>query len=107
MLDIGSGPGFLCAEMARAVAPGGEVRGIDVSADMIRRSQERNADPCVGFAEGDACALDEHDGAWDAVVSTQLAEYLPDIDAFCREMHRVVRLGGRGLVLATDWDAVI
>ncbi|MEM7173424.1 MAG: methyltransferase domain-containing protein, partial [Pseudomonadota bacterium] len=44
--------------------------------------------------------------SFDAIVSTQVAEYIPDINAFCLEVFRVLKPGGRGLVLATDWDGV-
>lgn len=106
VLDIGSGPGFLCAEMAKAVGPSGKVRGIDISPVMVERSQARNGAPWVSFATGDATKLPEPDGAYDVVVSTQVAEYVPDIAAFCREALRVLKPGGRALVMATDWNAI-
>lgn len=40
------------------------------------------------------------------VVSTQVAEYVPDIKAFCSEVSRVLKPGGRGLILATDWEGI-
>lgn len=106
VLDIGSGPGFLCQEMAEAVGPSGAVRGIDLSAEMVRRAAARNAFEQVSYVQGDATALPEADGGFDAVVSTQVAEYVPDIAAFCAEAFRVLRPGGRGLILATDWSTV-
>jgi hypothetical protein len=36
----------------------------------------------------------------------QVAEYVPDISCFCSEAHRILKPGGRGLVIATDWDAI-
>jgi arsenite methyltransferase len=106
VLDIGSGPGFLCLDMAEAVGPSGRVRGIDVSPDMITRVSARNPHPWLSYAEGDATALPEPDRAYDVVVSTQVAEYVADISRFCLEAYRVLAPGGRGLVLATDWDTV-
>lgn len=107
VLDIGSGPGFLCQEMAEAVGPGGRVRGVDLSPEQVQRSTARNDKAWVSYAEGDATALDEPDGTYDVVVSTQVAEYVPDVARFCAEAFRVMRPGGRGLILATDWDAVV
>ena len=106
VLDIGSGPGFLCADMAAAVGPQGRVRGIDISPVMVARAAGRNPEGWVSFATGDATRLDEADASYDAVVSVQVAEYVPDVDAFCREAFRVLRPGGRALVVATDWDAI-
>lgn len=107
VLDIGSGPGLLAAEMGAEVGPAGAVRGVDLSADMVARAGARAQGPHVTYVEGDATAPPEADGAYDVVVSTQVAEYVPEIDRFCAELHRVMRPGGRGLVIATDWDAVI
>lgn len=106
VLDIGSGPGFLCSDMAAAVGSEGKVRGIDVSPVMVARAAARNPEAWVSFAVGDATHLDEADAAYDAVVSIQVAEYVPDIDGFCREAFRVLKPGGRGLIMATDWDAI-
>lgn len=106
VLDIGAGPGFLAAEMAAEVGPTGRIHGIDISEVMVARARERNPEPFVTFATGDAAALSEPDASYDVVVSTQVAEYVPDIRAFCAEAFRVLRPGGRALVLATDWRAI-
>lgn len=106
VLDIGSGPGFLVAEMAPCVESGGHVRGIDISAVMIERSTQRNTLPWVDFRVGDATQLPEEDQSFDVVVSTQVAEYVPDINGFCAEAFRVLRPGGRAIFVATDWNAV-
>lgn len=106
VLDIGSGPGFLCAEMANAVGPSGRVKGIDISPVMVERSSARNETPWVSFVTGDATMLPEPDATYDVVVSTQVAEYVPDIAAFCREAFRVLKPGGRALVMATDWNTI-
>ncbi len=43
---------------------------------------------------------------FDAMVSTQVAEYIPDTLSFCQEAFRVLKPGGRGLIIATDWNTV-
>ncbi len=106
VLDIGSGPGFLAADMGEIVGAEGRVRGIDISPVMIERSSRWNAFAWVDFAVGDATHLPEPDEAYDVVVSTQVAEYIPDVDRFCAEACRVLRPGGRAVFLATDWDAI-
>lgn len=107
VLDIGCGPGFLAAAMAEAVGPAGRVRGIDISADLISRARERNDRPWLSYATGDAMRLEESDAAFDVAVAVQVAEYLVDVDAFAAELVRVLRPGGRVLVVTTDWDGVI
>jgi SAM-dependent methyltransferase len=106
VLDVGSGPGFLCQAMADIVGPSGRVRGLDISPDFIRRSTARNSCPWLSYVEADAVALPEPDRSFDVLVSTQVAEYVADIDRFCTEAFRVLRPGGRAVILATDWQAL-
>jgi arsenite methyltransferase len=108
VLDIGSGPGFLVASLAEAVGPGGAVRGLDQSAPMNTVARGVTSPyPWVGIDEGDALALPYPDGAFHAVVSTQVYEYVADIPRALAELRRVIRDGGRALVLDTDWDSVV
>lgn len=107
VLDIGSGPGFLTQSIAEHVGQSGCVHGVDVSPDMVARSQARNASDTVIYTVEDASALSANDASFDVVVSVQVAEYVADITAFCREVFRVLRPGGRGLLVATDWHNVL
>jgi arsenite methyltransferase len=109
VLDIGSGPGFLACEMAEAVGPGGSVRGIDSSDAMLSVARQRR--PTTGsapveFGPGQATELPFPDGAFDVVTSTQVYEYVHDVPAALAEARRVLRPGGRLLVLDTDWDTI-
>jgi arsenite methyltransferase len=106
VLDIGSGPGFLAADMAEATGPGGQVVGVDLSPQMVARAPARAAQPWLTYQEADATALPFDDASFDVIVSTQVAEYVPDITAFCAEIHRILKPGGRGVIVATNWDAV-
>ena len=47
------------------------------------------------------------DESFDAVVTTQVLEYVADIPGALAEMRRVLRPGGRVLVLDTDWDSLV
>jgi SAM-dependent methyltransferase len=47
------------------------------------------------------------DATFDLAVSTQVLEYVADIAAALAEIHRVLRPGGRVLLLDTDWDSVV
>lgn len=107
VLDIGSGPGFLATDMAEATGPSGQVTGVDLSPQMVARAAARATRPWLSYHEADATDLPFEDASFDVVVSTQVAEYVPDIAAFCAEVFRVLTPGGRGLILATDWDAVL
>jgi arsenite methyltransferase len=110
VLDIGSGPGLLACEMATDVAPDGSVCGIDPSDSMLaiaraRKTVARTAP--ITFAAGDACTLRFADDSFDVAVATQVYEYVEDIPAALGEAHRVLRPGGRLLILDTDWDSIV
>ena len=105
MLDIGSGPGFLAAEMAAEVGPDGRVHGVDPSESMLASARRRGAP--VEYGIGDALALPFPDEHFDVAVCTQVYEYVEDIAAALAEARRVLRTGGRLLVLDTDWDSIV
>jgi arsenite methyltransferase len=107
VLDIGCGPGYLCQSMAEIVGRHGGVVGIDISADLIARCDQRKASTWLSYAIGDATKLDQADGSFDAVVCTQVAEYVPDVDRVVSEAFRVLKPNGRTVFVATDWDAVV
>ncbi|WP_233270533.1 methyltransferase domain-containing protein [Chachezhania sediminis] len=107
VLDIGSGPGFLAEEMARQTGPDGRVTGVDLSPIMVARALARASCGWLDFLQADATSLPLPDAAFDVVVSTQVAEYVPDIPAMCAEIARVLKPGGRGLVMATDWGGLV
>jgi arsenite methyltransferase len=105
VLDIGSGPGFLAAEMAAEVGPAGRVHGVDPSESMLAGARRR--DVPVEYGIGDALALPFPDEHVDVAVCTQVYEYVEDIAAALAEARRVLRTGGRLLVLDTDWDSIV
>ena len=105
VLDIGSGPGFLAAEMAAEVGPDGRVHGVDPSESMLASARRLGA--AVEYSTGDALALPFPDEHFDVAVCTQVYEYVEDIAAALSEARRVLRSGGRLLVLDTDWDSIV
>jgi arsenite methyltransferase len=110
VLDIGCGPGFLTAEMAEEVGSGGRVDGVDPSESMLAVARRRETAPGaapISLHAGDALTLPFEDGTFDAAVSTQVLEYVDDVPAALAEAFRVLRPGGRLVVLDTDWDSVV
>jgi arsenite methyltransferase len=111
VVDVGAGPGFLVAEMAEQVGPGGHITGLDIADSMVALAQRRCAQEPIAsrttIVKGDATALPFPDASFDVGVSTQVYEYVPDITQALAELHRVLRPGGRVLILDTDWDSVV
>src|SRR5271169_4148715 len=110
VLDIGSGPGLMAAELAAAVGPQGRVDGIDASDSMlaIANEQERaDTSAPITFTAGEAVALPFGEETFDVVVSTQVYEYVSDIPLALAKARRVLRPGGRIVILDTDWDSIV
>ena len=108
VLDIGVGPGLLAHDLARLVGETGQVTGIDLSPDMVTVAGNRLRDMSQARIQvGEATQLDMPDASLDAVVSTQVFEYVTDVPRALSEVHRVLRPGGRVLILDTDWRSLV
>lgn len=108
VMDVGAGPGLLALEMAGDVAPTGQVIALDPSADMRTLAEQRCGDTSIiSVVDGDAVDLPTGDDSLDAIVATQVYEYVPDIAAAIANAHRALKAGGRLLVLDTDWASAV
>jgi demethylmenaquinone methyltransferase/2-methoxy-6-polyprenyl-1,4-benzoquinol methylase len=97
-LDVATGTGDLAIELATRVAPGGEVVGADFSEKMLELARAK-AGARVRFESGNALALDYPDDAFDAATVGFGARNFSDLERGISEMARVVRPGGRVVVL--------
>lgn len=100
-LDIGCGTGALSQTILEVAVPA-QVKGIDRSEDFIGYAQTHVGDQRVSFTVGDAQAIPEPAGSYDAAVSGLMLNFLPQPEQALREMVRVVRPGGT--VAAYVWD---
>ncbi|MEQ8734269.1 MAG: methyltransferase domain-containing protein [Rhodospirillaceae bacterium] len=108
VMDVGAGPGLLALEMATEVGPEGQVIALDPSESMraIAEHRCRNC-PWVSVVDGDAIALPAQDASLEALVATQVYEYVPDMAKALSEAYRVLKPGGRLLALDTDWNSAV
>ncbi len=110
-LDVGCGVGHLTCELAKEVTPAGRVIAIDTSREMVDASRARVAreelGDCVEVRIGNATSLEFPDESLDFVVGVQVYSYVPDVARALQEAARVLRKGGRLLILESDWDMCI
>jgi demethylmenaquinone methyltransferase/2-methoxy-6-polyprenyl-1,4-benzoquinol methylase len=99
-LDVATGTGDLALELARRVMPGGEVVGSDFSEGMLEHARRKAVGTSgVRFEPANALALPYADGEFAAATVGFGARNFSDLDQGLREMARVVRPGGRVVVL--------
>ena len=102
LLDVGSGPGTITADLARLVR---EVVALEVTAEaaaLTRAELERQGIGNAVVIVGDVHALDLADGEFDVVHAHQVLQHVADPVGALREMVRVTRPGG--VVAARDSD---
>jgi demethylmenaquinone methyltransferase / 2-methoxy-6-polyprenyl-1,4-benzoquinol methylase len=96
-LDVACGTGDLAIELARRVGTGGEVIGSDFSEEMLERA--RSKAPGLAWEWGNALELPYASGRFDAATVGFGARNFSDLERGLAEMARVVKPGGRVVVL--------
>lgn len=96
-LDVATGTGDLARELAARVGAGGEVVGSDFSEAMLDRARAKA--PGVRFEYGNALELPYAAGRFDAATVGFGARNFSDLERGLAEMTRVVKTGGRVVVL--------
>lgn len=94
VLDLGCGPG-ISARAFRAVARDDVIIGLDLSARMLRHAVKDDAAREIVWTRGDAHALPLADASVDVVTGHSFLYLLPDRDRALAEIARVLRPGGR------------
>lgn len=103
LLDVGTGYGDFPARL-RAANHNGRLVGLDQQAGMIDHARRRHAD--ITFIRGDVEQLPFDDASFDVITSRHMLYHVPDIGRALREMHRVLRVGGRFLAVTNTRDTM-
>jgi ubiquinone/menaquinone biosynthesis C-methylase UbiE len=108
VLEVGFGPGELVRQMAERVGRG-QVAGVDSSELMVRQARQRNAAKVqsgqVLLTMGSVSALPYEGGSFDKVVTVNSIHFWPDMVQGLREVGRVLRAGGRLVIVLLDHRA--
>jgi SAM-dependent methyltransferase len=109
LLDVGSGPGTITADLAARVAPA-RVTALEVTADaadLTRAELDRSGVDGASVEVGDVHDLPFADAAFDVSHAHQVLQHVADPVAALREMARVTRPGGLVAVRDSDYHGFV
>lgn len=110
ILEVGCGSGVLCRQVTPGVVPGGKMIGVDISPEFLRIAQRyavnANLPETILWSAGQAEVLPFQDASFDGVFAARLLLHVQDPQAVLKELVRVVRPGGRVVVMDWDFDTV-
>ncbi len=101
LLEIGVGTGYYSLDLAGWAGPEGRLELFDLQQkflDHVMRAAAERGLANLAPTQGDATALPYEDASMDAVILTAVLGEIPDTAAALREVHRVLKPGGRLVV---------
>ncbi len=98
VLEVGGGEGELAERVVREL--GSELVGVDQSERMVELQRARALDARVG----DAQDIPFPDGSFDLAIAAWMLYHVPDVDRALAELARVLRPGGRLVVVVNGID---
>ena len=109
VLDAGTGTGEDAQEMARLLAPDGEVVGLDLSQIMIDEAKRRLQDASlrVHFVQGDIQQFPFEDASFDRCYADRIFIHLPEPQLAVAELARVTKPGGKILIAEGDHESQV
>jgi ubiquinone/menaquinone biosynthesis C-methylase UbiE len=98
VLEVAPGPGYMAVELARA---GCDVTGLDISKSFVKLAAQYAAKQGVrvDFRHGNASAMPFADSTFDQIVCRAAFKNFAQPAQALVEMHRVLRPGGRALII--------
>jgi ubiquinone/menaquinone biosynthesis C-methylase UbiE len=105
ILEVAPGPGFLSIELARRGRH--RITGLDISRTFVEiaRKNAEAARVSVDFRHGNASTMPFADSSFDFVVCRAAFKNFSEPVNAIAEMHRVLRPGGKGVIIDLRRDA--
>jgi ubiquinone/menaquinone biosynthesis C-methylase UbiE len=102
ILDVGSGAGQIAGHLLDFADPDARITCIDISHQMLRRARARLKSHRPAYIVADVSSLPFADNAFDGITCGYVLEHVPDPAQGLSELGRVLRKGGRMLLLTTE-----
>jgi ubiquinone/menaquinone biosynthesis C-methylase UbiE len=105
VLEVAPGPGYFCIELARLGSYA--ITGLDISRTFVKMAAKKAAEAGVdvNFTQGSASNMPFPRGSFDFLLCRAAFKNFADPVGALREMCRVLRPGGRGLIIDLRRDA--
>lgn len=104
VVDLACGSGLITRVLLSQLGPNGSIVGIDLCPGMLAHAKSTVQDARVAWHEAEATDLPLADETVDIVCCHQGLQFFSDQHAAVREIHRVLRPGGR--VVIGVWGAL-
>jgi len=107
VLEVAPGPGYFCIELAKLNAY--SITGLDISHTFVEiaRQKATEAGVAVEFRQGNASSMPFADNTFDFLICRAAFKNFGEPVRALREMCRVLKPGGRGLIIDLRKDASI
>ena len=102
ILDVGSGAGQIAKHLLKYADPAAAITCCDLSPQMLRRARNRLKSPVPNHVAADLSHLPFADESFDCVTCGYVLEHLPEARLGLAELARVMKPGGRMLLLTTE-----
>ena len=102
ILDVGSGAGQIAKHLLKYADPAATITCCDLSPQMLHRARNRLKSPIPHHVAADLSHLPFADESFDCVTCGYVLEHLPEARLGLAELARVMKPGGRMLLLTTE-----
>jgi ubiquinone/menaquinone biosynthesis C-methylase UbiE len=102
VIDIGSGPGMFTLAMAAMIGNTGKIIAVDLQQEMLdlvrEKSEKQNMSSRIQLHKNQPGSIGISEKA-DFILSFYMVHEVPDRDAFLREVHGLLKPGGKYLIV--------